>query len=151
VAVCVLTLASGLARWATGWAGEQFGVGRVVRAALALGALGQLLMIVAGQHQSGVLLVFAALLVGTTAGCCYALLPALVEAHFGDQAGLLNFGVVYSAKAVGGIVGIGLTTTMVATYGYAAGFLLAAGLGVLGAVAGGMLRQPGVPRLLVPA
>jgi MFS family permease len=151
VTVSVLTLASGVARWATGWAGEQFGVGRVVRAALALGALGQLLMIVAGQHQSGVLMVFAALLVGTTAGCCYALLPALVEAHFGDQAGLLNFGLVYSAKAVGGIVGIGLTTTMVATYGFAAGFLLAAGLGVLGAVAGGMLRQPGVPRLLVPA
>jgi MFS family permease len=151
VTVCVLTLASGVARWATGWAGEQFGVGRVVRAALALGALGQLLMIVAGQHQSGVLMVFAALLVGTTAGCCYALLPALVEAHFGDQAGLLNFGLVYSAKAVGGIVGIGLATTMVATYGFAAGFLLAAGLGVLGAVAGAMLRQPGVPRLLVPA
>ncbi|MEV6609959.1 MFS transporter [Kutzneria sp. NPDC051319] len=151
VAVCVLTLASGVARWATGWAGERFGVGRVVRTALALGALGQLLLIVAGQHQAAVLLVFAALLVGTTAGCCYALLPALVEAHFGDQAGLLNFGLVYSAKAVGGIVGIGLTTTMVATYGYAAGFLLAAGLGVLGALAGGMLRQPGVPRLLVPA
>jgi MFS family permease len=151
VTVCVLTLASGVARWATGWAGEQFGVGRVVRAALALGALGQLLMIVAGQHQSGVLMVFAALLAGTTAGCCYALLPALVEAHFGDQAGLLNFGLVYSAKAVGGIVGIGLATTMVATYGFAAGFLLAAGLGVLGAVAGAMLRQPGVPRLLVPA
>jgi MFS family permease len=151
VAVCLLTLASGVARWATGWAGERFGVGRVVRAALALGALGQLLLIVAGQHQTGVLLAFAALLVGTTAGCCYALLPALVEAHFGDQAGLLNFGLVYSAKAVGGVVGIGVAASIVGVYGYAAGFLLAAGLGVVAAVAGGLLRQPGVPRLLVPA
>ncbi|MFC0435226.1 MFS transporter [Kutzneria buriramensis] len=151
ITVCLLTLASGVARWATGWAGERFGVARVIRAALALGALGQLTMIVAGQHQAGVLLAFAALLVGTTAGCCYALLPALVEAHFGDQAGLLNFGLVYSAKAVGGLVGIGAAATIVGTYGYAAGFLLAAGLGVVAAIAGGMLRQPGVPRLLVPA
>ena len=151
VAVCLLTLASGVARWATGWAGERFGVGRVVRATLALGACGQLLLIVAGQHQAGVLLAFAALLGGTTAGCCYALLPALVEAHFGDQAGLLNFGLVYSAKAVGGIVGIGLAASIVGWYGYAAGFLLAAGLGVLGAIAGSLLRQPGVPRLLVTA
>jgi len=106
---------------------------------------------VGDSHGDAAWIAVLALLVGTTAGCCYALLPALVEAHFGDQAGLLNFGVVYSAKAVGGIVGIGLATVMVGTYGYAAGFLLAAGLGVLGAVAGGMLRQPGVPRLLVPA
>lgn len=151
VAVCLLTLAGGVARWATGWAGQRFGVGRVVRSTLALGALGQLMLIVAGQHQNGVLLAFAALLVGTTAGCCYALLPALVEAHFGDQAGLLNFGLVYSAKAAGGVVGIGAAASVVGLYGYAAGFLLAAGLAVVAAIAGGMLRQPGVPRLLVPA
>jgi MFS family permease len=151
VAVCLLTLSSGVARWATGWAGERFGVGRVVRTALGLGALGQLLLIVAGQQQTPVLLALAALLVGAGAGCCYALLPALVEVHFGDQAGLLNFGLVYSAKAVGGIVGIGLAASIVGVYGYAAGFLLAAGLGLVAAIASGLLRQPGVPRLLVPA
>ncbi len=151
VAVCLLTLSSGVARWATGWAGECFGVGRVVRAALGLGVLGQLLLIVAGQQQTPVLLALAALLVGAGAGCCYALLPALVEAHFGDQAGLPNFGLVYSAKAIGGVVGIGVAATIVGLYGFSAGFLLAAGLGAVATIASGLLRQPGVPRLLVPA
>ncbi|MQA07693.1 MAG: MFS transporter [Pseudonocardiaceae bacterium] len=149
-AVGVLAGASGVTRAAAGWAGDRFGRGRTVWAALMAGGAAQLLLLVAGEFRLSVLLLAACGLAGASAGSCYALLPGLVEDHFGDRAGLPNFGLFYGAKAVGALLGVGLAAPLLVPNGYPAGFGIAALLSVSGALFVGMLRRPGFPRLLLP-
>lgn len=149
-AVGALAGASGVARAAAGWAGERFGRARVVRFALYGGAVAQLLVLFAGEHRMPVLLLAGCCVAGASAGSGYALLPGLVDDHFGDRQGLPNFGLFYGAKAAGGLLGVGLAAGFVGTQGSSAVFVVVAVLGVAGAVLVRMLRRPGLPRLALP-
>lgn len=152
VAVAVLAAGSGLARAPAGRACDRFGRDRVVRAALCAGGAAQLSLLVGGEYRTPAVLVVGACLAGASSGVCYALLPGLVGAYFGDDTALVNFGVVYSAKAVGAVLGVGLAAFVVLPDGYPAGFAVAAVLSVAGAAVLRSLRRPGVPRLspLIP-
>jgi hypothetical protein len=68
-----------------------------------------------------------------------------VREYFGEESALQNFGVLYSAKAVGAVVGVGL-----AAFGLVGAFAAAGILSLAGAVATGWLSQPGRPKSLLP-
>jgi len=141
-AVAALAGASGIARGGAGWAGARFGRRAVLRAALATGGVAQLVLLAGAENLPA--LFAGACLAGAAAGTCYAVLPSLVEGHFGERFGLPNFGLFYGAKAVGGLIG-----AVLAAYAAAVpGFLVAAVLAVAAAALLGSLRQPGRPRLL---
>lgn len=152
IAVAVLAAGSGLARAPAGRAADRFGRDRVARAALCAGGVAQLLLYGGGEYRTPSVLVVGACLAGASSGVCYALLPGLVGAYFGDDTALVNFGVVYSAKAVGAVLGVGLAAFVVLPDGYPAGFAVAAVFSVAGAAVLTSLRRPGVPRLssLIP-
>jgi len=59
--------------------------------------------------------------------------------------------VLYSAKAAGAVVGLGLAGFVVTTRGYAGAFAAAGVLSLAGAVLAGRLTQPGRPESLLPA
>jgi MFS family permease len=149
--VCVLVGSSGTARVAAGWAGGRFGRVKVARAALALGAVAQLLILLGGERNVLALVLAGTVFAGASAGTCFALLPSLVEGHFGDGPGLPNFGLFYRAKAAGALLGVAVMGYLVLLLGFGGTFWLAAGLGLAGAGLVGRLRQPGRPRLLLPA
>lgn len=149
-AVGVLAGASGIARAAASWAGDRFGRARVIRFALYGGAAAQLLLLAAGQNQLALMLVAGCCLAGASAGTGYALLPGLVDDHFGDRQGLPNFGLFYGAKAAGGVLGVGVAAFFAGPQGHSAGFIAAAVLSLTGAVLIRMLRRPGRPRLVLP-
>ncbi|WP_216208089.1 MFS transporter [Amycolatopsis aidingensis] len=150
-AVGVLAGASGLARLAAGWAGDRLGRTRLVRRALAAGAAAQLVLLFAGLHGLWWLLLAGAFVAGASAGTCYAVLPGLAEAHFGEHPGLPIFSLFYGAKASGGLIGIGLAMIFAYPAGTVMALPIVAVLSLVGAVLVRTLRRPGMPTVLPPS
>ncbi|WP_236788687.1 MFS transporter [Amycolatopsis sp. GM8] len=136
LAAALFAGASGIGRAGVGWAGARFGRRVVLCGALVVAGLVQLLVI-------GPFTLVGACLAGAACGACYALLPGVVEGHFGERLGLSNFGLFYGAKAVGGLLGVLLAAYVAGP----TGFVVTAVLGVVAAVLVGALRQPGRPVL----
>jgi MFS family permease len=146
MAIAVFAGAGGVIRSSAGWAGNRFGRRRAVRVALVFGGVGQVLLPLAAERGSAMLLLVGCCLAGASTGTWYAVLPGLAEAHFGERPGMPIFGLLYGAKAVGGFLGAGLATFVAG----ASGFAVAAGLSFAAVVFVGLLRQPGRPKLTLP-
>src|ERR1700752_2544332 len=71
------------------------------------------LVYTASIHQAAPFVLFAALS-GLAGGAFYPLLASLVADYFGERNAVRNFGLVYSAKLFGGLIGIGLPAFVVA-------------------------------------
>jgi len=149
VALAVLAGVTGAGRVLLGGLSDRLGRRRILRLALATGGIAQFVLLYAGHNAAG--LVAGAALAGLGNGSCYSLLVSLVRDYFGEESALQNFGVLYSAKAVGALLGVGLAAFVVSTHGYLGAFAAAGVLSVLGALLGGRLSQPGRPKSLLPA
>lgn len=151
VALAVLAGVTGTGRVLLGWLSDRLGRRRILRLALVAGAVGQFVLFYSGEHRHAFGLVLGAALAGLGNGCCYTLLTGLVREYFGEDSALQNFGILYSAKAVGALLGIGLATLVVTSHGYVGAFTAAGLLSLAGAVLTGRLTQPGRPKSLLPA
>ncbi len=74
--------------------------------------------------------VLCAMFAGLGGGAFYAIMANLVLEFFGENSLLQNQAILYSAKAVGGLVGVGVAASLVAVVGYRPVFLGAGLLGV---------------------
>ncbi|OLF15404.1 MFS transporter [Actinophytocola xanthii] len=137
---------------------ERVGRTRTLGWVLALLGVGQLCLASAATTGSVSMLLLAALLAGTGGGAFYPLFASLAREFFGDQSAgsRQTHAAVYSAKAFGGVLGVGLAAAAVPAWGYPALFMLAT---VLATTSGALclkLRQPGrflpglPPRQVVP-
>jgi hypothetical protein len=81
----------------------------------------------------------------------YAVLPGLVRSCFGDQPGLPNLWLVYSAKTVAGVLGVGCAGWLVEAVGYSPALIASAVLCLTAAGLVPLLRRPGLPRTLPAA
>jgi MFS family permease len=124
---------------------ERVGRTRTLGWVLAVLGVGQLLLASAATTGSVAMLLLATLLAGTGGGAFYPLFANLAREFFGDQsAGAREtHAAVYSAKAFGGVLGVGLAAIMVPGWGYPAIFLLATVLALASAALCLKLRQPG--------
>ncbi|WP_017573584.1 MFS transporter [Nocardiopsis halotolerans] len=107
LAVTVFAAGSGLGRLAAGTAAERTGRRRVLTALLGVGALAQVGLAVAVPTGQTAALVPLALVAGACTGSCYPLTRAITEGHFGPRWTADIHGLVYSSKAVGGLLGVG--------------------------------------------
>ncbi|HKN51078.1 MAG TPA: OFA family MFS transporter [Amycolatopsis sp.] len=89
-----------------------------------------------------------AFLSGFGGGAFYPLFAALVPDYFGENNNASNYGLVYSAKLVGGVGGGGLAAGVVSVWGYTGAYILAGSIALLSAVLTLFLRQPGRARPL---
>jgi MFS family permease len=151
VALAVLAGVTGTGRVLLGWLSDRLGRRRVLQLALVAGGIGQLVLSYSGEHHHAAGLVLGVALAGLGNGCCYTLLVGLVREYFGEESMMQNFGVLYSAKAVGAVVGVGLAAIVVTSHGYSGAFAAAAALSLAGALLTGRLTQPGRPKSLLPA
>src|ERR687896_1523880 len=110
--------------------------------------LAQLLFALSATSGSTGALVVAAALAGLGGGGFYPIFASLAREYFGEQSALEVHGLVYSAKAAGGVLGIGLAALAVTTWGWAATFVGAAVVSLVAARATAALHRPGLPRTL---
>jgi MFS family permease len=146
----VLAVSTGFGRTVTGWLSDRLGRRRTLSLALAVGGVAQFGLLAAVHGDRMLAVVLFAGLAGAGTGAGYSLLVSLVRDWFGDDATLPNYGIVYTGKAVGGLVGIGLAGLVTTGPSAVVAFVVAGCLGLFGAALTRRMRQPGRPALPIP-
>ena len=141
----VLLGANGVGRALAIRVSDQAGRARTLGWVLALLGLGQLCLASAANTGSLAMLLLATLLAGAGGGGFYPLFASLVREYFGDQSAgaRQTHAAVYSAKAFGGLLGVGLAAAAVPAWGFPTVLLLASALALASAALCLKLRQPG--------
>ncbi|WP_460666415.1 OFA family MFS transporter [Kribbella swartbergensis] len=145
----MLAAVNGLGRSLAGHLSDRFGRRRVLAAVLMIEGFTHVGLVVAGETGAGWAFVLCAMFAGLGGGAFYAIMANLVLEFFGENSLLQNQAILYSAKAAGGLVGVGVAASLVATVGYRPLFLGAGLLGLLTALTVRFLKQPGRPALPV--
>jgi MFS family permease len=127
---------------------DRLGRCPTLSAVLLVQGVAQLLFALSATTGSTGALVVAAALAGLGGGGFYPIFASLAREYFGEQSALEVHGLVYSAKAAGGVLGIGLAALAVTTWGWAATFVAAAVVSLVAARATAALHRPGLPRTL---
>jgi MFS family permease len=142
----LLAAVNGLGRSFAGHLSDRFGRRRVLAAVLMIEGFAHVGLVAV---DAGWAFVVCAMFAGLGGGAFYAIMANLVLEFFGENSLLQNQAILYSAKAVGGLVGIGVAASVIAAVGYRPLFLGAGLLGVLTALSVRLLKQPGRPALPV--
>lgn len=141
----ILLAANGAGRALAIRVSDRIGRTRTLAWVLATLGLGQLCLASAASTSSAAMLIFATVLAGVGGGAFYPLFASLVREFFGDQSAgaRRTHAAVYSAKAFGGLLGVGVAAAVVPSWGYAPVLLLACAMAVASAALCVKLRQPG--------
>ncbi|MCT2588058.1 MFS transporter [Actinophytocola gossypii] len=124
---------------------DRVGRTRTLGWVLAVLGVGQLCLASAASTGSVAMLLLATLLAGTGGGAFYPLFASLAREFFGDQSAgaRQTHAAVYSAKAFGGVLGVGVAAAVVPEWGFTTVLLLATLLAVGSGALCLKLRQPG--------
>ena len=147
LAAGLLATVNGLGRSLAGRLSDRFGRRRVLAVVLAVEGLTQFGLALAGQAGSSWAFVLCAMLAGVGGGAFYAILGNLVLEYFGESSQLQNHAILYSAKAVGALVGVGGAAFLIDAVGYEWLFVAAGLVGLGTATIVRFLKQPGRPSL----
>ncbi|WIX91154.1 OFA family MFS transporter [Amycolatopsis sp. DG1A-15b] len=142
----VLAIVNGTGRAVVGWASDKLGRRQTLTIVLLIAGGAQFGVLYAGNTHNLPLFMVFAFLTGFGGGAFYPLFAALVPDYFGENNNASNYGLVYSAKLVGGVGGGGLAAGVISAWGYTGAYVLAGCIAVLSAVLTLFLRQPGRPR-----
>jgi MFS family permease len=142
----VLSVVNGTGRGLVGWISDYIGRRQTLALVLLVAGVAQFGVLWSGRtHDLPLFMVFA-FLNGFGGGAFYPMFAALVPDYFGEDNNASNYGLVYSAKLVGGIGGGGLAGMAVEAWGYTGTYVLAGCIALLSAGLVLLLRQPGRDR-----
>ncbi|WP_328996032.1 MFS transporter [Kribbella sp. NBC_01245] len=147
VAAAMLAAVNGFGRSTAGHLSDRFGRRRVLAAVFAVEGVTHVGLALAGGSGIAWLFVVCAMFAGLGGGAFYAIMANLVLEYFGENSLLQNQAILYSAKAFGGLVGVGAAASLVVAVGYQPVFAVAGVLGLIAALPVRFLRQPGRPVL----
>jgi len=142
----VMAVINGIGRGVVGWLSDRWGRKPTLVFVIVVLGVAQFGVILAGEMKSEWLFLFFAFLSGFGGGAFYPMFAALTPDYFGENYNATNYGLVYSAKLVGGVGGGGLGAMVVTAWGYTGAYILA---GCIALVAAGItlfLHQPGRPK-----
>jgi MFS family permease len=139
----VLSLINGIGRGVVGWLSDQMGRKQALILVLLVEAVAQFGLIWAGQLHNEVLFILFAFVAGFGGGAFYPMFAALTPDYFGENYNASNYGLIYTAKLVGGFLGLGAAGSVVTQVGYTGAYTIAGIIAVLSAVVAFFLRQPG--------
>lgn len=145
VAAGLVAAVNGLGRVVGGTLSDQFGRRSVLAAILVVEGLAQLALGVLGPVGGPWMFAVCATFVGLGGGAFYTIFANLVLEYFGENSLLQNQAVLYTAKAFGGVVGVGCAAALVGDLGYRQFFACAGVVGLVTAWSTRFLRQPGRP------
>ncbi|MBU8810679.1 OFA family MFS transporter [Mycolicibacterium goodii] len=139
----VLSVINGTGRGATGWVSDRLGRKLTLILVLLVSAVALVGLLYAGQAHNEVLFLFFAFLVGFGGGAFYPMFASLTPDYFGENNNASNYGLVYSSKLLGSVVGIGVGASVIDSWGYAGAYWLAAASALVSAGIAVFLHQPG--------
>ncbi|AVT36022.1 OFA family MFS transporter [Plantactinospora sp. BB1] len=147
-----LAASNGIGRAVTSSLSDRIGRRGTLGLSLLVGGIAQfgLLAAATNDNHPAAVVGFAAL-AGAGTGAGYSLLVSLVRDWFGDAATVPNYGIVYTGKSVGGLLGIVLAGLVVTTPDSVLPFLVAGSLGLFGAALTRWMRQPGLAMVRLPS
>jgi MFS family permease len=150
LAVGLLAAVNGAGRSVAGRISDRFGRRQTLSAALLLQGCAQLGLVYSAKiGQPSAFVAFAALS-GLAGGAFYPLFASLVGDYFGEPNAVRNFGLVYSAKLFGGLIGVGLPALRLSSHGLAIPFVVAGLLSLYAAAMTRLLHRPGLPTVCLP-
>ncbi|WP_028934995.1 OFA family MFS transporter [Pseudonocardia spinosispora] len=139
----ILSLVNGLGRGAVGWLSDQIGRKQALILVLLVEAVAQFGLLWSGNMHNEVLFILFAFVAGFGGGAFFPMFAALTPDYFGENNNASNYGLVYSAKLVSGIVGFGAASSVVTSVGYTGAYIIAGSIAVLSAIIAAFLKQPG--------
>jgi MFS family permease len=139
----VLAIVNGTGRGVVGWVSDRVGRKQTLALVLAIAGIAQFGVLWSGLSHNLPLFMCFAFLSGFGGGAFYPLFAALVPDYFGENNNAQNYGLVYSAKLVGGVGGVGLAAMLVDDFGFTGTYILAGCIALLSAALVLLLRQPG--------
>ena len=148
LAAGLLATVNGLGRSVGGRLSDRFGRRQVLAVVLAIEGLTQFGLAWAGHAGSQWGFVLCAMLAGVGGGAFYTILGNLVLEYFGENSQVQNHAILYSAKAVGALVGVGGAVFLIDAVGYEQLFVIAGLVGLATATIVRFLKQPGRPTLV---
>lgn len=141
-AASLLALADAAGVLVVGGLSDRFGRERTVGASLVVTGVALVGVVLAAGWGSDIGFVA---LVGAAAffrSPVFAIFPALVGEYYGEQHSSTNYAALYSGKLWGGVLGGAVASGLVVTIGWAATFIVGAGVVATGGVAALALRPP---------
>lgn len=148
LAAAALAGANGTGRALATYVSDRTSRCRALAWATGVQALGQFFLLGAAAESSGWMLAAGTGLAGAGGGAFYPLFASLAREYFGERSGAEVHAVVYSAKALSGVAGVGLVLLALAQWGPSPVFLAAGCLSLCSVGLARALRRPGLPRTL---
>ncbi len=139
----VLSIINGTGRTVTGFVSDRIGRKQTLLIVLLVSAVSLVGLLYAGKAENEVGFLFFAFLVGFGGGAFYPMFAALTPDYFGENYNASNYGLIYSSKLLGSIVGIGVGANVIDSWGYTGAYWLAAASALVSALIAGLFRQPG--------
>jgi MFS family permease len=139
----ILAVVNGVGRGLVGWASDRIGRKATLFWVLVIAAVAQFGVMWSGNAHSLFWFMVFAVLTGFGSGAFYPLFAALVPDYFGENHNATNYGLVYSAKLIGGVGGGGLAAGVITAWGYTGAYILAGCIALLSALLTLFLKQPG--------
>jgi MFS family permease len=139
----VLALINGTGRALVGWLSDHLGRRQTLTLVLLIAGIAQFGVLYSGNTHNEWLFMIFAFVNGFATGAFYPLFAALVPDYFGENYNASNYGLVYSAKLVGGVGGTGFAAGLVTDWGYTGTYILAGCIALLSAFLTLFLHQPG--------
>ena len=139
----VLSIVNGTGRTLTGYLSDRFGRKQTLLAVLLVSAVALVGLLYAGKAHNEIAFLAFAFLVGFGGGAFYPMFASLTPDYFGENNNASNYGLIYSSKLLGSVVGIGVGASVIDKWGYAGAYWIAAVSALVSAAIALFLRQPG--------
>jgi MFS family permease len=139
----VLSVINGTGRTLTGYLSDRFGRKQTLLAVLLVSAVALVGLLYAGKAQNEIAFLFFAFLVGFGGGAFYPMFASLTPDYFGENNNASNYGLIYSSKLLGSVVGIGVGASVIDKWGYTGAYWIAAVSALVSAGIALFFRQPG--------
>jgi MFS family permease len=139
----VLSIINGTGRTVTGVISDKFGRKQTLIVVLLISAVSLVGLLYAGQAHNEIGFLCFAFLVGFGGGAFYPMFASLTPDYFGENNNASTYGLIYSSKLLGSIVGIGVGASVIDAWGYTGAYWLAAVSALVSAGIAVLFRQPG--------
>jgi MFS family permease len=139
----VLSIVNGVGRGFVGWLSDQIGRKESLIIVLVIEGIAQFGLLWGGDTHNEVVFIFFAFLAGLGGGAFFPMYAALTPDYFGENNNASNYGLIYSAKLVSSLFGLGVASWVVATWGYNGAYTTAGAIAFVSALIAMFLRQPG--------